>query len=125
MGSWRAIPVWTLAAGSLFWPWSAASNSSALSGEMRVGFAVAVVAWTILGRLACRLPRSRSRSCPDAANLMPHRRSRPHQHLHRQSELGGQGAGEFCVPVLEAVLGEAGGPDLRAGQEFHAGFAHA
>jgi hypothetical protein len=49
MGGRRAIPVWTFAAGSLFWAWSAASNSSGLSGDMRVGFAVAVVACTILG----------------------------------------------------------------------------
>ena len=49
MGGRRAVPVWTFAAGSLFWAWSAASNSSGLSGDMRVGFAVAVVACTILG----------------------------------------------------------------------------
>ncbi|HEY1626581.1 MAG TPA: hypothetical protein VGG16_22575 [Streptosporangiaceae bacterium] len=48
MGDRGAVPVWTFAAGSLFWAWSAAGGESMLAGDMRVGFAVAVAAWTIL-----------------------------------------------------------------------------
>jgi hypothetical protein len=48
MGGRRAVPVWTLAAGSLYWAWSAAGGASMLTGDMRVGFAVVVAAYAIL-----------------------------------------------------------------------------
>jgi hypothetical protein len=49
MGARRAAPVWTLAAGSLFWGWTAVPGRDAvLSGDLRVGFAVAAAAYTII-----------------------------------------------------------------------------
>lgn len=49
MGARRAAPVWTLAAGSLFWAWTAVPGREfVLSGDLRVGFAVAVAAYTIV-----------------------------------------------------------------------------
>jgi len=49
MGARRAVPAWTLAAGSLFWGWTAVNGHTMLSGDLRVGFAIAVVAYTIIG----------------------------------------------------------------------------
>jgi hypothetical protein len=49
LGSRRAVPVWTLAAGSLFWGWTAVNGVATLAGDLRVGFAVAAAAVTILG----------------------------------------------------------------------------
>ncbi len=49
MGARRATPAWTLAAGSLFWGWTAVPGRDAmLSGDLRVGFAAAVAAYTII-----------------------------------------------------------------------------
>lgn len=48
MGARRAVPAWTLAAGSMFWGWTAVSGDHVLAGDMRVGFAVVAAAYTIL-----------------------------------------------------------------------------
>jgi hypothetical protein len=52
MGARRAVPAWTLAAGSMFWEWSAVRGYHVLAGDMRVGFAVAAVGYTILASAA-------------------------------------------------------------------------
>jgi hypothetical protein len=52
IGARRAVPAWTLAAGSLFWGWTAAGGSSVLAGDLRVGLALAAAGVTILGPAA-------------------------------------------------------------------------
>lgn len=52
MGARRAVPAWTLAAGSMLWGWSAVRGDHVLAGDMRVGFAVAAAAYTILASTA-------------------------------------------------------------------------
>jgi hypothetical protein len=52
MGARRAVPAWTLAAGSLFWGWTAVLRDTPLAGDLRVGFAVAAVGYTILAPAA-------------------------------------------------------------------------
>jgi hypothetical protein len=56
MGSRRAVPAWSLAAGSLFWGWTAVGSDATLAGDLRVGFALAAAGFTILGPAA--LPRT-------------------------------------------------------------------
>jgi hypothetical protein len=64
IGARRAVPAWTFAAGSLFWVWSAAGNASMLSGDIRVGFAVAVVAYTVLAPAGSPVVQSIPASTP-------------------------------------------------------------
>jgi hypothetical protein len=71
MGARRAVPAWTLAAGSLFWGWTAAGGTSTLSGDLRVGFAVVVVAYTILAPAG--MPASEQLSGTAAPPLAPRR----------------------------------------------------
>jgi hypothetical protein len=52
LGARRAVPAWSLAAGSLFWGWTAAGGTSVMAGDLRAGFALAVASVTILGPAA-------------------------------------------------------------------------
>jgi hypothetical protein len=61
MGARRAVPAWTLATGSLFWGWTAVSGDAVLAGDLRVGFAIAVAGYTILGPAA--IPRVSPAGC--------------------------------------------------------------
>jgi hypothetical protein len=49
IGARRAMPAWTLAAGSLFWGWTTVLGNYVLAGDLRIGFAVAAVGYTIIG----------------------------------------------------------------------------
>jgi hypothetical protein len=57
MGSRHAVPAWSLATGSLFWGWTAVGGDATLSGDLRVGFALAAAAFTILGPAALPAPQ--------------------------------------------------------------------
>jgi hypothetical protein len=57
MGSRHAVPAWSLATGSLFWGWTVVGGDATLSGDLRVGFALAAAAYTILGPAALPAPQ--------------------------------------------------------------------
>ncbi|HZR48275.1 MAG TPA: hypothetical protein VFB06_02035 [Streptosporangiaceae bacterium] len=57
MGARRPVPAWTLAAGSMFWGWTAVSGDHVLAGDIRVGFAIAAAAYTILAPSAVEVGR--------------------------------------------------------------------
>ena len=48
MGARRAVPAWSLAAAAMFWGWTAVSGDGLLAGDLRVGFAIAAAAYTII-----------------------------------------------------------------------------
>jgi len=77
MGGRRAVPAWTLAAGSLYWAWSAAGGDSMLTGDMRVGFAVAVAACTILAPAGLAVIPGQQETWP----VSPPARQQPVTHL--------------------------------------------
>lgn len=53
MGSRRAVPAWSLAAGAMFWGWTNLAGQPVLAGDIRIGFAVAAAGVTILGPAYC------------------------------------------------------------------------
>jgi len=52
LGSRRAVPAWTLAAGSMFWAWTAMRDDHLLAGQSRVAFAVVAAGYTIIAPAA-------------------------------------------------------------------------